>query len=304
MKNKLIGMEFPVEVVQTVLLTGQLSDEKPVSLLIIASPESGKTTAAREANISVSSDRRGEELAVALTDTTGKGLLKVIREHPNASHVIFNDLAIAAGHKPHVAKYLFSVISAMTEEGISRTADPAGVEAYGEEATKGVIGCITPRLVRDQRFLWNVTGLITRMLPFFYCQGVNMQLKVRRYHAGLLKISDHPDKSSTLWLPKEKVHVPMGKYKEPILKLAQDVARKLSKEGASRKDPDYEELGYRRIIQFRSLAKSNSLLTHPDDKEPRVHRVNVEFLQKLSRFVSFRQPESLEESSSASNSDD
>jgi hypothetical protein len=297
MKNKLIGMDFAVEVVQTVLLTGQLANEKPVSLLMIASPESGKTTTARKANISVGSDRRGEDLAVALTDTTGKGLLKIVREHPNATHVIFNDLAIAAGHKPHVVKYLFGVISAMTEEGISRTADPEGIQPYGKEGTKGVIGCITPRLARDQRFIWNVTGLTTRMLPFFYHQGIDIQLKVRRYHAGLLHMADHSDESTSLLIPKEKVHVSMGRYKEHILQLAENVAQKLTKEGSSRKNPDYAELGYRRIIQFRSLAKAHSLLTHPGDDEPRVHKSNVEFLRKLSRFVSFRKAESLEESS-------
>jgi hypothetical protein len=303
--SKLIGMDFAVEVVQTVLLTGQLADEKPVSLLIIASPESGKTTATRNANISVSSDGRAEELAVALTDTTGKGLLNIIREHPNATHVIFNDLAITAGHKSHVVKYLFGIISAMTEEGISRTADPGGVQPYGAEGTKGVIGCITPRLVRDQRFVWNVTGLTTRMLPFFYSQGMDIQLKVRRYHAGLDK-SDHADSDgcSSLVIPKKKMKVSLGKYKEQILELAENVARKLSKEGVSRKNPDYEELGYRRIIQFRSLAKAHSLLTHPDDEEPRVHKADVEFLRKLSRFVSFRRAESLEEPSSSSDSND
>jgi|SRR5579864_2095826 len=208
MENTLIGMDFPVEVVQTVLLTGQLADEKPVSLLIIASPESGKTTAARKANISVSSDRPPDELAVALTDTTGKGLLKIIREHPRATHVIFNDLAITAGHKSHVTKYLFSVISGMTEEGISRTADPEGVHPYSkEEGIKGVIGCITPRLVKDQRFIWNVTGLTTRMLPFFYHQGFDIQLKVRRYHAGLLDRSDRSEEISSLVIPKEKMDV-------------------------------------------------------------------------------------------------
>jgi len=302
MGNKLIGMEFPVEVVQTVLLTGQLADEKPVSLLIIASPESGKTTAARKANISVSFDRRGEELAVALTDTTGKGLLKIIREHPKATHVIFNDLAITAGHKNHVTKYLFSVISAMTEEGISITADPEGIHPFGSEGTKGVIACITPRLVRDQRFIWNVTGLTTRMLPFYYCQGMDMQLKVKRYHAGLLDKTDDSAEDSSLVIPKKKMQVSLGEYKKDILKLAEKVTEKLSKEGARRKNPDDAEHGYRRIIQFRSLAKAHSLLTHPDDKEPRVHRVNVEFLRKLSEFVSFREPESLEEPSSSSES--
>jgi hypothetical protein len=305
MKNKLIGMDFPVEVVQTVLLTGQLADERPVSLLIIASPESGKTTATRKANISVSSDKRGEELAVALTDTTGKGLLKIIREHPRVSHVIFNDLAITAGHKSHVTKYLFGLISAMTEEGLARMADPEGIQVFGADAIKGVIGCITPRLVRDQRFIWNVTGLTTRMLPFFYSQGIDIQLKVRRYHAGLLHESHHPRESSSLWVPNEKVKVFVAeKYKEQILELARNVAQKLSKEGASRKNPEYEELGYRRIRQFMSLAKANSLLTHSGDPEPRVHRVNVEFLRKLSRFVSFRHAESLEESSSSSDSDE
>lgn len=300
MKHALIGMDFPVEVVQTVLLTGQLADEKPVSLLIIASPESGKTTAARKANISVSSDKRSDELAVALTDATGRGLLKIIREHPRATHVLFNDLAITSGHKSHVTRYLFSVISAMTEEGISRTADPEGVHSYNkEEGIKGVIGCITPRLVRDQRFIWNMTGLTTRMLPFFYQQGVDIRLNVRRYHAGLLDRSRRFDDISPLVIPKEKMKVRRGKYKEYILELAHDAAKRLSREG-SKRNPDYKELGYRRIIQFSSLAKANALLTHPGDKNPRVHRVNVEFLVKLSRFVSFKEPETLEEESSSS----
>jgi len=301
MADTLVGMDFAVEVIQTVLLTGQLADEKPVSLLIIASPESGKTTATRNANISVRPDGHGEELAVALTDTTGKGLLRIVREHPRATHVIFNDLSITAGHKNHVVKYLFGIISAMTEEGLSKIADPGGVHSYDDEGVKGVIGCITPRLARDQRFIWNVTGLTTRMLPFFYEQGVNIQLKVRRYHAGLLPASDHTDETRSLVIPPKKTQVSVEQdYREQFLELAADVAKKLSKEGASRKNPDYEELGYRRIDQFRSLAKAHSLLTHPNDAKPRVHRKNIEFLRKLSRFVSFRKPEDLEESSSSS----
>jgi hypothetical protein len=303
MKSKLIGMEFAVEVVQTVLLTGYLDDEKPVSLLIIASPESGKTTATRNANVSIHPDGRGEEMAVALTDTTGRGLLRIVKQYPRATHVIFNDLAIMAGHKNHVVKYLFSVISAMTEEGLSKIADPEGICSYDDGGIKGIIGCITPRLVRDQRFVWNVTGLTTRMLPFFYEQGVNIQLKVRRYHAGLLHVSDRTDETRSLVIPLKKMHVSVGRdYKEQILELADTVAKRLSKEGATRKNPDYKELGYRRIDQFRSLAKAHSLLTHPDDENPRVHRVNVEFLRKLSRFVSFRKPEDLEEPSSSSGS--
>jgi len=35
----------------------------------------------------------------------------------------------------------------------------------------------------------------------------------------------------------------MGRYKEHILELAQTAAQKLSREGATRKNPDYEELG-------------------------------------------------------------
>lgn len=303
MENKLIGMDFAVEVVQTVLLTGYLADEKPVSLLIIASPESGKTTATRNANISIRPDGHGEELAVALTDTTGKGLLRIVKEHPRATHVIFNDLSITAGHKNHVVKYLFGVISAMTEEGLSKIADPGGIYSYGDEGVKGVIGCITPRLVRDQRFIWNVTGLTTRMLPFFYEQGVNIQLKVRRYHAGLLDTSEHTDETRSFVIPSKKMQVSVRRdYKKQILEIAHTVAKKLTKEGATGKNADYKELGYRRIDQFRSLAKAHSLLTHPNEEEPRVHRVNVEFLGKLSRFVSFKKAEDLEEPSSTSDS--
>ena len=83
-------------------------------------------------------------------------------------------------------------------------------------------------------------------------------------------------------------------YREQILEL--------SKEGATRKNPDYKELGYRRINQFRSLAKAPCLQTHPGSENPRVHRANVEFLRKLSKFVSFKKAENLEELSSSSDS--
>ena len=303
MENKLIGMDFAVEVVQTVLLTGYLDDEKPVSLLIIASPESGKTTATRNANVSVDPGGHGEELAVALTDATGKGLLNIVRQHPRATHFIFNDLAIMTGHKSQVVKYLFSVIGAMIEEGLSKFADPHGICSYDDVGIKGIIGCITPRLVRDQRFVWNVTGLTTRLLPFFYEQGVNIQLKVRRFHAGLLDSPNDADETQSLVIPEKKQHVSIErKYRHQILEIADVVAKRLSKEGATRKHSDYAELGYRRIDQFRSLAKAHSLLKNPNEDEPRVHGKDIEFLRKLSRFVSFKKAEDLEEPSSSSDS--
>lgn len=293
-------MDFAVEVIQTVLLTGWLDDEKPVSLLIIASPESGKTTAAKQANVSVKSDRHGEELAVVLTDATGDGLLKIVKEHPKATHIIFNDLSIVTGHKSQVINHLFTVISALTEEGVVKTADPGGIHLYGKEGLKGVIACITPELVRDKRMVWNRTGLTTRMLPFFYEQGLNIRLKAEKYHADLKDYSSSSHEKP-LHLPKHKMHVTVStSRKEQILELAKDAAKKLSREGKSKNNPHYKELGYRRITQFMSLAKANSLLTHPGEHEPRVHRKNIEFLRKLSRFVSFRKPEDLEESSSSS----
>ena len=298
--NKLIGMDFVVEVIKTVLLTGQLADEKPVSLLIIASPESGKTTAAKIANISIASDKHEGELAVPLTDATGAGLLKIIKENPQTTHVILNDLSIINGHKNHVVNYLFSIISAMTEEGVSRTADPSGIQPFGEEGKKGVIGCITPDLVKDRRFVWNKTGLTTRMLPFFYGHGLDVELKVRRYHAGLDSHSDDDASADGLKIPSKKLKVHVNrKYREQILELASDLAKKLSREGKTKNNPNYKEHGYRRIIQFMSLAKAHSLLTHRDGE---VHKANVKFLQKLSKFVSYRKAEDLEEPSSSSDS--
>ena len=93
--------------------------------------------------------------------------------------------------------------------------------------------------------------------------------------------------------------------REQIMELAKDVAKKLSREERrSKKYSDYEEYGYRRITQFISLAKAHSLLTDPDDDKPRVHRVDVEFLRKLSKFVSYKQAEDLEEPSSSSDGDE
>lgn len=305
--NKLIGMDFVVEVIKTVLLTGQLADEKPVSLLIIASPESGKTTAAKIANISITSDKHERESAVSLTDVTGAGLLKVMKENPHTSHVLLNDLAVLTGHKNHVVNYLFSIINAMTEEGVSRTADPSGIQPYGKEGLKGIIACITPMLVRDQRFIWNKIGMTSRMLPFHYDHGLGIELKVREYHADLASHSHDDSDAETLKIPSEKpkVHV-KRKYRKQILELASDLAKKLSREGKNWKNPSYKEHGYRRVIQFMSLAKAHSLLSHPEDisDEPRVHKDDVKFLRKLSKFASYKRAEELEERSSSSDDEE
>ena len=248
MKNKPVGMEFAVEVVQTVLMTGQFvyeKNEKPVSLLLIASPESGKTTVARKAEYfgdQELEDRHGDELTVTLTDATGNGLLKIIREHPKATHITFNDLSIVTGHKSQVTNHLFNMISALTEEGIDKTADPGGIHLYGEEGLKGVIACITPELVRDKRLIWNRTGLTTRMLPFFYEQGLSIRLKAEKYHAGLKDYSTSAA-VSTLRLPKKKMHVAIStSRREQIMELAKDLAKKLSREGRTKSNPLYEEL--------------------------------------------------------------
>ena len=85
----LIGMQLIREVVETVILTGRLKEHEPVSLLLVASPESGKTSVVLEKECSG---------VIALTDVTGRGLQDLCKMKQEVSHMVINDLVSVSEH--------------------------------------------------------------------------------------------------------------------------------------------------------------------------------------------------------------
>ena len=177
----LIGMNLIMEFVESVLMTGRLKHHAPVSVLLIAGPESGKT--------SVVNEKHCKAVAV-FSDVTGKGLVEICKMQPEVSHIVLNDLVAIMSHKQTVNRYTLAMINAMTEEGIQALATPGGVSII-KDGKRGIIACLTDGLAQDGRAWWNKTGLTSRLLPFSFSHSANLTLKIKA-------IIDNPRNTSEL----------------------------------------------------------------------------------------------------------
>src|SRR4029077_6335941 len=86
-----IGTRLVEDLVQSVAVSHLVKGHKRVSLLLLAAPESGKTTIARAANCK-------HVIPVALL--SGRSIMKEARENPNAEVLLFNDLSAVRALSP------------------------------------------------------------------------------------------------------------------------------------------------------------------------------------------------------------
>lgn len=272
----MIGTELLRELIETVILTGKVKGIEPVSLLLIAAPESGKTSVVLE---------RACKSIEAYADITGRGIHTVIKSNPELTHIVINDLVACLSHKQSVNRYTIAQLNAITEEGITSIATPGGIEKF-EDGRRGIIASLTYSLVKDARHWWNKIGFTSRMLPFCYMYPADLIVQIKsdidlRQQSGnngsapLLakKPKDFP-------VPKNTIAVEYAQsYVKDIRRLA-DVRAMILK-----------EQGMRRLKQYHALAQAHALWRKR--VSPVVTEKDVEFLARIDRYVSYEDAQAL-----------
>lgn len=264
--SSLVGVELLQEYVSTVVLTGKVKGHVPVSTMLIAQPERGKT--------SVALDKKCES-AVPLTDVTGKGLQLVCAMSPKVTHIVVMDMAVVMSHSKKSAEYFFSMLLAMLEEGIRATATPSGISMI-ENGRRAIIGCVTSEQAKDNRRWWYSRGVARRMIPFHYEYPDNLVIEIKdRIDAG--EASDW-GKPKSFRIPDLhiNVHIP-EQISWDIRKLADNRAANLG------------QLGISLLKNYRTLAAAHAI--HRGNwKNVRAAKEDVEFLERIDRYVSWSTP--------------
>lgn len=269
----LIGSERLLEWVETILYSGRVKNESPLSTLLIATPECGKTSAVAHTIV------EGKcKTAVSLTDVTGKGLMKLCQQDPKISHFIFNDLVAVMAHKENVNRYTLSILMALTEEGIQMVAGPMGIENF-QSGKRGVIACSTPGMAKDKRTWWRQHGLASRMIPFYFDHSPELQIRIKDEIEKKAKGDTKRKKKVPgeielrIRIPNREVNVRMEKkFSDTIRHMAETKAVYLG-------DPK----GYRRLRQYLALAKSHALARGRRE----VSGVDIQFLERVDPFISY-----------------
>lgn len=264
--SSLVGVELLQEYVGTVVLTGKVKGHVPVSTMLIAQPERGKT--------SVALDKSCTSVA-PLTDVTGKGLQFVCQMSPKVSHIVIMDMAVVMSHSKKSAEYFFSMLLAMLEEGIRAMASPGGITTV-ENGRRAIIGCVTSDQAKDNRRWWYSRGVARRMIPFHYEYPDALVIEIKnRIDAGHASNFDSP---KGLRIPELMLPVAISEQCSiDIRRLADNRAANLG------------QLGISLLKNYRTLAAGHAIY-RGNWKNVRVGQEDVEFLERIDRYISWSTP--------------
>lgn len=255
------------EFFETIILTGRLKGESPVSAMIIADPERGKTSVMVETQC---------EAFKILTDITGKGLQLLCKMDAKCTHFIVNDMGIVMAHGLKTREYFFAMLLAATEEGIRTIANPDGIENLTSNGRRGFIGCITSTQAGDNRQWWHKRGLARRMIPFHFDFDMELVMQIK---AQIIKGNAASfNTPMVLKIPEIPVNVKINeKQAKDIQRLADVRAKAL------------DQLGISMLKNYLAMAKAHTL-RNGNWKNPIVTDDAVDFLYRIDPYVDWDNP--------------
>lgn len=259
-----MGVELASEFVNTVVLTGSVENANPVSAMLIANPEQGKTSIVLE---------KSNDQVISLTDVTGRGLQFLCQMKPEATHFIVNDMGIIGAHSGKTREFFYGMLLAMTEEGMKTVASPDGIQSF-KTGRKGIIGCITSEQANDTRTWWHKRGLARRLIPFHYAYSESLIIRIKNEIVNGKHVSFEEPKPA---YPKIAIRVALDHFlSEKVRQLADKKSARLS------------QLGISLLLRYQTLAKGHALFRNW--KNAKVTEEDIEFLQRIEPYVDWEMP--------------
>jgi predicted RNase H-like HicB family nuclease len=275
--RKTIGTEPLKAHIKYCVCSGFVKDERPLSTLIIANPERGKSTEVMKFPASGS---------IVVNDLTSYGLGEIIeimieKERRLFHHLIIPDLErISARSRKSRAELLANLQIAM-QEGITR------VQTYNTKINLnppiqlGVVMCTTPDDLGDRRSVFRRLGFLSRLIPFSFDFSAEQKVQIMDF----VKEDKHLEMETFPIKNKKKVKVFIPETMKDKLKLyAKIMALRIEHFSNTSKENKQKLIGIRAleniICYLKAIALSNNRNAVTEDDFD-------EFL-RLYRYFNFR----------------
>jgi hypothetical protein len=157
--------------VEATLYSAYVKDEKPLSLLIVAKPESAKTLVLKK--------YRENKGIVYLTDCTAYGLIRDILPKVVSGeirHILIADLITPLSKSAKTRQSLVAFLNNLIEEGVAKMTTYATV--WEKEVRCGLVSAITDDALKDGRHEWAKMGFLSRMFIFSYSYPISAVYKI------------------------------------------------------------------------------------------------------------------------------
>jgi hypothetical protein len=250
----MIKIEPLKKMVECALISPYIKDEKPISLLIVAKAESGKTTAMKM--------YRENKGVVYLTDCTAYGITRDILPKIVSGEIktiMIPDLITPLAKSTKTRQSFVAFLNNLIEEGVAKMTSYATV--WNKDCNANVITAVTDEELRDARHNWAKIGFLSRFILFSYSYSIATITRI------LNAYSEHG-------LATNPVRMRMPKRQVDI-KLAKEIADKIDPI-AMKIGEQFKLYGLRAKINFRSLLKA---LAYRNSKKTVTEEEFGEFLE-------------------------
>ncbi len=178
------------EMITAALFSAYIADEKPLSLLITAQVESGKTEL-------VEKFKKNAKIKY-LTDATAYSIWRDLSgeiQSGEIKHFIFPDLLTPFAKNRDTVNGFIMFLANLSEEGLAEIHAgflPEGGITLSSPKPVGIIGCIASGELLDQRRKWARAGFMSRMLPISYSYSPEAILEIKKAISERQYVHDSP----------------------------------------------------------------------------------------------------------------
>lgn len=241
---ELVRLDLLKKIIKCAIISPYIKGEKPISLMIIAKAESGKTTAMKV--------YRKNKGILYITDTTAWGIQ---REHINEltkgeiKTIMIPDLTTPLSRQTKTRKTFIAFLNNLIEEGVVRIEHYAMRWKEDLDVTCNVITAVTPEVLEDGRRGWAKMGFLSRFILFSYSYSLSDVQRILEEYSR--------EDINTIKIKDEKIKLPAKNGTD--IRLPKNMADKLN--GLAHKIGTIQLLyGIRAKINLRSLIKAIAFL--------------------------------------------
>ena len=257
----LLKIEPLKKMIECALTSPYIKNEKPISLLIVAKAESGKS--------SVMKQYRENKGVVYLTDCTAYGIKRDILPKIVSGEIktiMIPDLITPLSRQTKTRRGFVAFLNNLIEEGIAKITTYATV--WNKDVNANLISAVTDEVLRDARHGWAKIGFLSRFIMFSYSYSISTVTEILNYYSG-----------HGLTVRKSKAKLPRGQVN---IKLPKEIADKLNPI-AMKIGEQFRLYGLRAKINFRSLLKC---LAYRNERKVVTDEDFQEFLE-LADYMNF-----------------
>lgn len=259
------------EFIELLIYSAYIKNERSVSGLVIAKPESGKTQCLFEFK---------ENNGIYMTaDMTKDGLETLLGkfEDGQLKTLICPDFIKIFGRKLDTSKNFITLVNEFIEEGIT-SIDTYNTKVSFKKPVRGNIVCaITSTDFFHNIKYWGAIGFMSRIIPFSYCY-TETQINIIFEDIFTGNVKEHLEKILKKNPKMKKITI----SKEHCKTIKRHITAKLIQE--FKKHTQEEIYGFRVQRNLQVLAKANAY----KNKRPYVNEKDVLKLMKLSKWFNYQ----------------